>query len=171
MKTLYIHGFDSFPVPEKIEILRNAGLEVIAPLIDWRNHPDVYQFLKNVVITENIQFLVDSSLGGFAAFWLAEDLGLPCLLFNPAMSFGDLFKKHLPKISNSLCPARFVVIGAKDETVNPAENRKFFENLNPENCHQRVIICEWLQHQIDFVTFEETVGWALKSYENYRNRQ
>ncbi len=168
MKTLYIHGFDSFPVPEKIEVLRNAGLEVIAPHIDWRNNPDAYQFLKNVAITENIQFLVGSSLGGYAAFWLAEDLGLPCLLFNPAMSFGDLFKKHLPEISNRLCPARFVVIGAKDETVDPTVNKAFFESIETKSCHQRVIVCQWLGHQIDFTTFEEMVGWALKSYENYR---
>jgi len=170
LKALYIHGFDSFPVPEKIQILRNAGLEVIAPHLDYRNQPDLYQLLKEIVISENIEFLIGSSLGGFTAFWLAEDLGLPCLLFNPAMSFGDLFKKHLPEIPNHLCPARFVVIGAKDETVDPSTNQAFFENLTSESCHQRVIICQWLGHQIDFATFEEMVCWAMKSYENFRKK-
>jgi hypothetical protein len=168
LKTLYIHGCDSFPVPEKIQILRNAGLEVTAPHIDYRIQPDLYQFLKETIISENLEFLIGSSLGGFTAFWLAEDLGLPCLLFNPAMSFGDLFKKQLPEISNRLCPARFVVIGAKDETVDPTINKAFFESIETKSCLQRVIVCQWLGHQIDFTTFEEMVGWALMSYENFR---
>ena len=168
MKALYIHGLDSFPVPEKIAILQNAGLDVIAPHIDYRSQKDIYLVLKKTIINEKVEFLVGSSLGGFTAFWLAEDLGLPCLLFNPAMSFGDLFTKHLPEITHRLCPARFVVIGAHDETVDPMLNREFFNKLDKSTCHQRVITCEWLSHQVDFVTFEEMVGWAVKAFWLYK---
>jgi len=165
LKTLYIHGLDSFPVPEKIEILRKADLEVIAPQINYRTRDDSYYVLKDLAIQNEIEFVIGSSLGGYIAFWLAEDLGIPCLLFNPAMTYQRLFGKYLPPIPHLHCPERYVVIGALDETVNPVKNRRFFQKLDTTNCYQRVIVCEWLPHQIDFTTFEEMVSWASKSHE------
>lgn len=166
MKTLYIHGLDSFPVPEKLDILSKHNLEVVSLHIDYRTEPDVYQVLKSYAIDEKVEFLVGSSLGGFLAYWLGEDLGLPVLLFNPAMSYMEL-NEYMPEITNRLCPARFVVIGAFDETVDPEENVEWFRNIDDGECHQRVVVCDWLYHQIDFVTFEEMVTWALKSYQMY----
>lgn len=165
MKTLYIHGLDSFPLPGKLEILIKSGLEVIAPHLDYRTQTDVYQIVKLLAIENQVKFVIGSSLGGYVAFWLAEDLGIPCLLFNPAMTYQRLFGKYLPTITHRLCKERYVVIGSLDETVNPIKNRKFFQKLDTTNCHQRVIVCEWLSHQIDFKTFEETVCWALKSHQ------
>lgn len=170
MKTLYIHGLDSFPVPEKLEILKNAGLEVVAPHLDYRAQPDTYPGLKRMAVEEKVEFLVGSSLGGYLAYWLAEDLGLPCLLFNPAMSYDDLFRKHLPEIENRLCPARFVVIGANDETADPIVNRQFFRKADDGHCYQRVVVCDWLRHQIDFASFEEMVSWAMKAYALYKKK-
>jgi len=164
MKTLYIHGLDSHPVPEKLEILKNSGLEVVALHIDYRTEADAYGILKKYAVEEKVEFLVGSSLGGFVAYWLAEDLGLPCLLFNPAMSFRDSLGEHMPEINSRLCPARFVVIGAFDETVDPKENINYFRDQDKSNCYQRAVVCEWLEHQIDYVSFDEMVSWALKSY-------
>lgn len=165
LKTLYIHGLDSFPVPEKTEILKNAGLDVVAPHLDYRKQTDAYQIVKSLAIENQVKFVIGSSLGGYVAFWLAEDLGIPCLLYNPAMTYQRLFGKYLPPIAHRLCQERYVVIGSMDETVNPIKNRKFFQKLDTTDCHQRVIVCEWLSHQIDFKTFEETVCWALKSHQ------
>ena len=161
MKTLYIHGLDSHPVPEKLEILKDSGLDVVALHIDYRKENRVYKKLKSTIQKEQVAFIVGSSMGGFLAYWLAEDLGLPCLLFNPAMSYMDELMPHLPEINNRLCPARFVVIGAHDESVDPQKNTQFFRSVERPSCHQRVVVCEWLAHQIDFNTFEEMVGWAF----------
>lgn len=170
MKTLYIHGLDSHPVPEKLEILKSLGLEVVALHIDYRKENGVYQKLKTTIEKEKVEFIVGSSMGGFLAYWLGEDLGLPCLLFNPAMNYMDELMPHLPEISNRLCPARFVIIGAHDESVDPKENIHFFRRVQRKDCHQRVVVCEWLAHQIDFNTFDEMVGWALKAYSNYKSK-
>jgi len=168
LKTLYIHGLDSHPVPEKIEILRKQGLEVIALHINYRSDADIYQKLKETIESKNIQFIVGSSMGGLMGYWLGEDLGLPCLLFNPAMTYLEELKPHLPEISNHRCPACFVVIGAHDKSVNPEDNISFFRHAERTNCHQRVVVCEWLAHQIDFSTFEEMVSWALKSFQLFK---
>ena len=166
MKTLYIHGLDSHPVPEKLEILKQHNLQVVALHIDYRNEAGVYQTLRKFAIDENVEFLVGSSLGGFIAYWLGEDLGLPVLLFNPAMSYKEL-NEYMPEISNRLCPARFVVIGAFDDTVDPDANKLFFRENDHERCYQRMLVCDWLSHQIDFISFEEMVSWAHKSYKMF----
>jgi len=171
MKTLYIHGLDSRPVPEKLDLLEKAGLEVVALHLDYRSETHTYQILKKYAVEEKVVFIVGSSLGGFIAYWLAEDLGIPCLLFNPAMSYRDSLGAYMPEITNSLCPARFVVIGAFDDIVDPEENISFFRDQDEGECYQRVIVCDWLEHQIDFVTFEEMVNWALKSYSLFRKNQ
>lgn len=169
MKTLYIHGLDSHPVPEKLDILTAAGLEVMALHIDYRTEENAYRILKDYALSEKIEFIVGSSLGGYIGFWLAEDLGLPCLLFNPAMSFSNSLDEYMPEIPHRQCPARFVVIGAFDETVKSEENIRFFREPEQNNCYQRVIVCEWLEHQIDFITFEEMVKWALTSFDLFKN--
>ena len=165
MKTLYIHGLNSHPVPEKLEILKNYGLDVIALHIDYQKEKGVYQKLKETIENNNIEFIVGSSMGGFIGYWLGEDLGLPCLLFNPAMNYMDKLMPYIPDIDHRNCPARFVVIGAHDESVDPQKNISVFRNAEQVNCHQRVVVCEWLAHQIDYDTFDEMVGWALRSYQ------
>ena len=57
----------------------------------------------------------------------------------------------------------FVIVRVKQ--VVGLLTQRFFQKLDINHCHQRVIICEWLSHQIDFKTFEETVCWALKSHQ------
>jgi uncharacterized protein len=164
IKALYIHGLNSYPIPQKIKMLEDAGFDVFAPDVDYRNEKDIYQWLKQEIADQNIEFLVGSSLGGFTAFWLGEDLGLPCLLFNPAMSYNDELQEHIPEIETGNCPARFVVIGAHDDVIDPQENLRFFRGIDYGECHQRVIVCEWLGHQIDFPSFEELVAWAFAGY-------
>lgn len=164
MKTLYIHGLDSYPVPEKLGILEHAGLEVEALHLDYRTEKQSYQILRDFAIEEEIQFIIGSSLGGYIGYWLGEELGLPCLLFNPAMSYSDTLDEHMPDIDRRLCPARYVAIGAWDETVDPQQNLRFFRENQRDECYERVVVCEWLSHQIDFTSFEELVHWALNSH-------
>ncbi len=96
MKTLYIHGLDSYPVPEKTQIMKDAGLTVVALHINYREQLAVYETLKDTSIRKKVKFIIGSSLGGYLAYWLAEDLGLPCLLFNPAMTYDDVFYSKIP---------------------------------------------------------------------------
>jgi predicted esterase YcpF (UPF0227 family) len=91
MNTLYIHGLESSPVPGKIEIMQKLGLEVTALHLDYFLKPDSFEILKNEAIKNYVEFIIGSSYGGFLGYWLAEDLGLPCLLFNPAMAYKTEF--------------------------------------------------------------------------------
>lgn len=166
MKTLYIHGLDSFPRPGKVEILRGAGLSPVALHLDYRQKLGVYETLKDSALHKDVQFIIGSSFGGFLGFLLAEDLGLPCLLFNPAMEVleqKEYFYNKVPELASHTCPNRYVVLGAKDDVIDPVKNLDFFKKQEREGLSQKVVTCEWLGHSIDFDTFSEMVHWAVHS--------
>lgn len=160
MKILYIHGLDSSPNPQRISYMQDLGHETLALHLDYRKQPDAYHLLHTLAREEGVKGIVGSSLGGCLGFWLGEDLGLPCLLFNPAMWLtpeeigisADLARR---------CPKRYVVLGDLDERVNPDENWAFFALPENQAPHQRVIRSMGLGHQIDALTFEETFRWAI----------
>lgn len=161
MKTLYIHGLESYPVPGKLKIMEKQRLEVTALHLDYFQQSDSYDILKNEAIKNNVELIIGSSYGGFLGYWLAEDLGLSCLLFNPAMAYRTELEMHIPEISNLKCPARFVVLGVDDDVVDPVANARFMKENERNNIFQKVISCHWLGHQIDFDTFDMMVGWAV----------
>lgn len=170
IKTLYIHGLDSHPVPGKLEIMRGAGLDVTALHLDYRKQDDAYLMLKKEALVKEVQFIVGSSLGGFLGNWLAEELGLPCLLFNPAMNFQSVMNLDIPQLSTLSCPFRLVVLGASDDSVDPVENLEYFKHKEREDLEQRILSCHWLGHQIDFDTFESMIGLGVK-YLEIRNKR
>jgi uncharacterized protein len=161
MRTLYIHGLDSHPVPEKTQIMKDAGLEPTALHLNYRQKLGVYETLKDTAIRKKIEFIVGSSLGGYIGNTLAEDLGVPCLLFNPAMHYTDVFYSKMPLIEKPECPARFIVLGQNDATINPNYTLKVFSERNSKPAYQRIVTCHWLGHEIDVVTFAEMINWAM----------
>ena len=163
VKTLYIHGLDSSPLPEKTAIMEQAGLKVTAPHLNYRKNKKVYNVLRNLISENEIEFIIGSSFGGMLAYWLGEDLGIPVLLFNPAVVYWSV-SIDLPEIKNYTCPLRMVVLGEKDNIVDPEKNKVFFAEKEREGLTQKVISCSWLAHSIDFQTFDEMVLWAIKNY-------
>jgi len=116
-----------------------------------------------LTLRKKVKFIIGSSLGGYLGYWLAEDLGLPCLLFNPAMNYDDVFYSKIPTIEDPKCPARYIVLGARDKTLKPKDTLKFLKANQREDLIQQTITCEWLGHQIDFKTFDQMVSWAVYS--------
>ncbi|MCB2221785.1 MAG: hypothetical protein KQI35_15430 [Bacteroidetes bacterium] len=163
MKTLYLHGLDSHPTPEKNKIMKDAGLELTALHINYREKLGVYETMKDTALRKNIEFIIGSSLGGYIGNILAEDLGLPCLLFNPAMHYKDVFYSKMPEITKPKCPKRFIVLGLHDENINPNYTLKVFSEKGCKGIDQRIITAHWLSHEIDPRTFEEMVNWAVTS--------
>jgi hypothetical protein len=166
MRTLYLHGLDSHPTPEKNKIMKKAGLTLTALHINYREKLGVYETMKDTAMRKKIEFIIGSSLGGYIGNVLAEDLGLPCLLFNPAMHYTDVFYSKIPVIEKPKCPARFVVLGHNDPTVNPHYSLKVFNAVDRDTIDQRIITCHWLGHKVDPRTFDEMLNWALHGLGN-----
>ena len=163
INTLYIHGLDSSPLPEKISIMEQAGMEVSALHLDYRTNKKVYHELKSLILEKNIEFIIGSSFGGMLAYWLGEELSIPVLLFNPAMVYQSV-QVEIPEIKESSCPLRLVVLGEKDNVIDPKKNKIFFNAKERDGLTQKIVTCSWLEHSIDFQTFDEMVFWAVKNY-------
>ncbi|RMG70989.1 MAG: alpha/beta hydrolase [Bacteroidetes bacterium] len=160
MRILYIHGLDSSPNPDRIGWLERAGHRVFALHLDYRQQPDAFAILRGYAQANQIEFIVGSSLGGFLGFWLGEALGLPTLLFNPAMTMVRLDEARIDPNMPRRCPSRWVVLGAQDDTVDPFQNEAFFADPDNQVPYQRVVRCQWLGHQIDPDTFAAMARWA-----------
>ena len=159
MNILYIHGLDSQPNFERMEVLRNMGHQVRALHLDYRNRPDTYSVLRQECLDQGINYIVGSSLGGFLGYWLGEDLGIAGLLFNPAV-YVKPEEAGFQAVALGKCPSRHVVLGALDEVVDPIYSWNYFDQINNDPTFQRVIQFQWLGHQIDIHTFQSMCHWA-----------
>jgi len=165
MKVLYIHGLHSNPNPAKIKILEEAGLEVVAPFIDYeKEQGEVYPRLKALAIAEEVELFIGSSMGGFMAYWLAYDLNKATLLYNPALYFKSM-KPFIPKIESDSIPSLYVCLGEKDQTVNPQYVKEFLIQRNPTQNKLKVVSLSYLEHGIDLMTFKSRTAWFLKEIE------
>ena len=154
--TLYIHGLDSSPKAEKLACIQKHS-QTKALHLDYRNTPDAFDVLSNLIEKEGVTHIVGSSFGGFLGFWLAEKYGLPCLLFNPAIGMKTIEMKHEQHFGN--CPQRLVIIGQKDNVVLPETTLRFLDSHPSSNRTQRIVLCNNLEHQIDLSTFGEFVDY------------
>jgi len=139
--------------------LEERGHTVFALHINYMSQPDCYAILREHAVENGVNYIIGSSFGGYLGFWLAEELGIPCLLFNPAMRL-EKYKGLIPLEIERKCPKRFVVIGAQDDTVLPEIGWDFFGRTENQAPYQRVIQCQWLGHRFDMDTFEGMVRWV-----------
>jgi hypothetical protein len=161
MKAIYIHGLHSEVNPHKVAILEDAGLEVMAPEIDYEaEQAKVYPRLKKLILEEQVDVLIGSSMGGFMAYWLARDLNKPALLYNPALHFESM-QPFIPKLDSKYHPPLFVCSGENDETVHPQLLREYLDQEHSDDSNLRIISASWLAHQIDLQTFRGMTAWFL----------
>lgn len=156
MNILYIHGLNSSPKAEKLEILKAKGHQVFALHLDYENEPKTFEILKKYAIEHQIDFIVGSSAGGYIGYWLGQELRIPQLLFNPAVGKRSITYDINYKIEEQEQLKSWVILGEKDKVVEPKSTLNFFENKS----NIRIIIAQWLAHQIDLQTFAEAVNWS-----------
>ncbi|NJL11862.1 MAG: hypothetical protein HC913_01810 [Microscillaceae bacterium] len=159
MKTLYIHGFGGSVPEEKLNILKAQGLEVYALHLKYDHQS--YFLLKDYILGNNLEYLVGSSHGGFMAYWLAEELALPCLLLNPHLSLSAR-KKVSPTVSQLSCPICTVALGGEDQLVDPNRSLQYLE---AEQRPDKVVKIKWVErqgHSFDLEVLQEIVAWSLE---------
>ena len=97
---LYIHGFNSAPESKKATqltaLMQRIGLSDQLRVPALHHHPRQAMAQLQAAINElGRPLLVGSSLGGYYATYLAEQLGLKALLVNPAVSPHRMFDGYL----------------------------------------------------------------------------
>ena len=152
LKILYLHGLDGSLGPDKKEVLERY-FDVTAPQLDYRNTPDMYEKLSQLIQTEKIEIVIGNSMGGCFAYYLSVAHNLPTLCFNPALCFRPL-PFEFPDIQHSTNPIVFV-IGGKDTIVPALQNIEWITR----NAHSNFVL-KWynkLEHRIDIETFEREI--------------
>lgn len=158
---LYIHGFESAPTPVKTSFIADLGFTVIAPQLHYEEVLGTYDRLMQLAQEFKVDWLIGSSLGGYTAFWLSQELEIPTLLFNPALPFSKRdpgIIQHNIEIKNL---QQHIFLGLKDDTVNPIETKEW---LTEKNIIQQMDIIEHPTngHQIPLNVFSEVVGTVAK---------
>ena len=154
MNILYIHGLDGRLSEEKRTILEKYGT-VHSPNLDYRKEKNSIENLLHDYKDKNISIVIGSSMGGFVSYYVATELQVPALLFNPALAYRSVHQE-IPKISKSSSNFKYIVLGAKDKTVKPKGTLEFIANsIGKDNYNLN--IRQDLEHRIPVLIFREEV--------------
>ncbi len=163
-KSLYIHGLDSKPNKQKINLI-NIYSKVYFLYIDYNKQKDCFALLSKLIENKNINCIIGSSFGGMLAYWLGKKYNIPSVLFNPAFgkeNFINSFKKN-----NITDPYNLIVLGGKDEIVIPSSVISFIKKSNKKNYELNII--PKMGHRIDLKNFEKVITLFFKSINHEKN--
>lgn len=155
MNILYLHGLNSSLSPEKRIVLERYG-NVEGPAIDYESNPDCLIWLYNCYKNTEIDLVIGSSMGGFAGYHISKLFQVPALLFNPALANRSVVQ-NIPGTPETNGSSISVVLGAKDEIVNPQKTLNFIGDLLMVSQDYNIQIRHDLEHQIPLAVFEEEV--------------
>lgn len=159
MNILYLHGLDSSLSKEKHAILDKYGA-VYAPQIDYRKNLKTVETILAYYRDMDINAIIGSSMGGFAAYYIADALQRPALLFNPALAYRSV-RQEIPNIANPNSNLKHIVLGAKDETIDPKTTLEFLsKSIGIDNYN--IKIRQDLEHRIPEWIFKEEVKEFFK---------
>jgi len=153
MKVLYIHGYQSSPTEEKVNILKEQFDEVFAPFIDWDNdetRPNLFNEFVQLINEENITHVIGSSMGGQMSFYLATFCNIKGLCFNPA--FGYRYTDLNLSLNTDFTSEIIITLGINDDVIPNTVSTNF---LLVNNIQDKVNI-EYLEmgHQVNTDIFE-----------------
>jgi uncharacterized protein len=152
MRILFLHGLESTLSEEKREILSKYG-EVIAPAIDYTKNPNIIEDFTTKYKDNVPDLVIGSSLGGFVAFYLANRLRIPALLFNPALPYRSVVQEFPEELEPFEKPVS-LVMGQLDPIIKPSDTLTFLREHQLTELPVRTTIRPQLEHRIPVDEFE-----------------
>lgn len=135
IKIAYLHGLESSGKGPKNEWLY-AHYHAYDPVIDYKKE-SIYANIRTAVRDFAPDFLVGSSMGGYFSFYLAQELNIPALLFNPALTYRSMEPDMTGKEENpSARPFIRCVFGEQDDLILPQNTRQFLQEYTYQNFDQ-----------------------------------
>lgn len=97
MKILYIHGFGSRfdPEHEKIKQLEELGTVVGIDVEYCKGFRNVFEAVLDRVLTDSIDLVVGTSMGGYMATHVSQETGVPFVALNPATHPSETLQKWI----------------------------------------------------------------------------
>ncbi|MCK0147098.1 hypothetical protein MWU78_15685 [Arenibacter sp. F26102] len=161
MNILYIHGLNGSLSEEKRAILQTYGT-VKSPSINYELDDDSIENLKKQFQDKDVNVIIGSSMGGFVGYYLSIAFKKPSLLFNPALVSRSVFQR-VPDYSNPDRSYKRLVLGAKDEVVDPSGTLQYIAKTIKDNTDYHISLRQDLAHRIPLEIFKEEVGAFFKS--------
>ncbi|QED37859.1 hypothetical protein FK178_09040 [Antarcticibacterium arcticum] len=161
MNIVYIHGLDSKLSNDKKEILQKFG-NVIAPEVDYYSNANAIESLIEKLKNEEVQVIIGSSMGGFAAYYISTALQKPALLFNPALKNRSV-EQIIPSVPISAPCFKQFVLGNLDDVVNPGDTLAFISKTFNEFTEFQIHLRRGLTHNIPLDVLEEEVSSFLNN--------
>lgn len=126
MKVAYLHGLESSPGGPKVEWLNNTFDKVYAPAMNYKNE-DMFKTVFGEIKKMNPDFIIGSSMGGYFSYLIGKTLGIPTILFNPALhsrSFEPIVIDNKGSNLNNL------FLGNNDKVINPSKTKNMIKSLD-----------------------------------------
>ena len=128
MKIAYLHGLESsidiFSV--KITWLKENFDQIYTPTIKYQNKESFASITAHIK-KQSPDYIVGSSMGGYFAYLIGATLGIPTILFNPAV-IGRSFDPVVDD-SNFKVTTHNVFLGKTDEVISGALVQSYFNRL------------------------------------------
>lgn len=156
MTILYLHGLESKLSDAKRAVVERYA-KVIAPDLDYHNNPDTVQEVYETYKSKTIDYVMGSSMGGFAAFHLGRAFNKPVLLFNPALVKRSV-PQNIPTYKTPTSGFGQVVLGGKDPVVDPADSLRFLGDQLKAGFDYHLHLRAEMEHRTPLDVFEEEVG-------------
>jgi predicted esterase YcpF (UPF0227 family) len=162
MNILFLHGLESKLSDEKRTILETYGT-VIAPDLDYKSNPSVIQNLFEEYKVPEINAIIGSSMGGFAAYHLANSLGICAMLYNPALPYRNSVVQNIPSdLPKKRSPLMRIVLGGQDDVIKAKDNLAFLSQNFSELKECTIEIINELAHQIPVAIFEKQTEYFFE---------
>ncbi len=155
MKILFLHGLESKLNEEKRQILEKFG-EVNAPDLNYKNDGTIIKTMNDNYGSAKVDVIIGSSMGGFTGFYLASQLKVPALLFNPALPYRTVAQEE-PEIKPEFNEPVFIVLGQFDPIIKYSDTQDFLRRENHVD-NIKIILRHDLEHRIPTAIFEEEVS-------------
>ena len=158
IKIAYLHGLESTNASIKTEWLQFFS-ELYAPSIDY-TQPKIYKTLKNEILKFQPDFIIGSSMGGYFAFEMAQEINCPAILFNPALHSRSMEPDMTGHEIGQFKPNIKLILGEKDTVIEPQKTLEFITHKQYKNTHHTLLD---FGHRTPFKIFQNEVKRVVET--------
>jgi predicted esterase YcpF (UPF0227 family) len=156
IKILYLHGLLSSNQSPKVDWLKKQHT-VINPKLDYKNNGNtIFSELESIIIDNEVNFIVGSSMGGYLGYHLGNKLNVPTLLFNPSLAPNKIEKPKVCYVKNETV-LHTVILGEYDEVVSYQNTLNYLMKVNANLDYRLMKIGHRTPFEVFVESFKEQV--------------
>jgi|TARA_R110001592_G_scaffold163321_4_gene397197 hypothetical protein len=129
MKILYLHGLESEQGGPKVDFLCKEHY-TLAPDMDYRD-PTLYERTLDLITRFQPDTIIGSSMGGWFAYNLGIEVGVPVLLLNPALH-SRTYEPNIPLRTYTKRSEVFLALGMEDDIIDAKATQEWMHYHNSQ---------------------------------------